>query len=63
MRIERAAQDVAFGSTLGSHLRSCGTPGAVGMDIDDPDTLDCGTSSFLSGAGVSALGGCWVVWM
>ena len=54
-RIGRAAQNVAFGSTIGSHLRSCGTPRAAGMIIDDPDTLDCGTSSGLSGARVSAL--------
>ena len=60
MKIDKAAQDVAFSSTMGSHLRSCDTPGTTRMDIDDPNTLDCGTSSCLSAAGVSALGGCWV---
>ena len=61
IEIERVVQEVAFGSTSGSHLRSCNTPGAAGMDMDDPDTLDCCSSSCLSGAGVSALGGCWLM--
>ena len=56
----RAAKDQDLEGTIGSHLFSCCTPGAAGMDIVEPVTT-CGVAfPCLLEAGVPILMSYWV---